>query len=82
MPNLGELIFTLTDPTKYDIRRFEKCFIKLQKLELSCAFNKLCLKEGILPKYTQLKLHDTAATRENFTREFRKKTRAETVEIR
>ena len=53
MPNLGELIFTLTDPTKYDIRRFEKCFIKLQKLELSCAFNKLCLKEDKLPIYTQ-----------------------------
>ena len=47
MPNLGELLFTLPDPIKHDVRRLEKCFLKLQKTELSCAFNRTCLTENI-----------------------------------
>ena len=72
MPNLGELLFTLPDPIKHDVRRLEKCFLKLQKTELSCAFNRTCLTENILPKYTNIKLHDMAANREDFTKEFRR----------
>ena len=72
MPNLGELLFTLPDPIKHDVRRLEKCFLKLQKTELSCAFNQTCLTENILPKYTNIKLHDMAANREDFTKEFRR----------
>ena len=53
MPNLGELIFNLEEPIKYEIRKFEKCIIKLQKVELSFVFNDLCLRENILPKYTE-----------------------------
>ena len=62
MPNLGELIFTLPVPTRHEIRKLEKVFLKLQKTELTCAFNESSLRENILPKYTQLKLHDVAAT--------------------
>ena len=47
MPNLGELIYTLPSPTKHEIRRFEKCFLKLQRTELSCAFNRTCLTENV-----------------------------------
>ena len=53
MPNLGELIFTLPVQTRHEIRKFEKVFLKLQKTELTCAFNECCLRENILPKYTQ-----------------------------
>ena len=73
MPNLGELIFTLPVPTRHEIRKLEKVFLKLQKTELTCAFNESCLRENILPKYTQLKLHDVAATEEEFTNDFRRK---------
>ena len=70
MPNIGDLIYNLEKPLKYEIRRFEKCLIKSKKLQLSCAFNDICLNENILPKYTELNLHDKAAIRENFTNEF------------
>ena len=73
MSNLGELIYALPKEVKLEIRRLEKCFLKLQRKELSCAFNRTCLNEDILPKYTHLKLHDMAATQEGFTKEFRKK---------
>ena len=33
MPNLGELIFTLPVPTRHEIRKLEKVFLKLQKTE-------------------------------------------------
>ena len=56
MPNLGELIFTLPVPTRHEIRKLEKVFLKLQKTELTCAFNESCLRENILSKYTQYKI--------------------------
>ena len=73
MPNLGELIHSLDEPVKYEVRRFEKCLIKLTKLKLSCVFNETCLHENILPKYTNINLHDEAAIEEEFTNDFRRK---------
>ena len=73
MPNLGELIYPLPVQTRQEIRKLEKVFLKLQKTELNCAFNETCLKENILPKYTQIKLHDVAANKEEFTNDFRRK---------
>ena len=73
MPNLGDLIFALPVETKQEIRKLEKVFLKLNKTELSCAFNECCLRENILPKYTQIKLHDSAAKNEEFTDDFRRK---------
>ena len=36
-------------------------------------FNGHCLNEDILPKYTNLKLHDPATKEKAFTKEFRRK---------
>ena len=57
MPGLGELIYTLDITTKQHVRTLEKCLIKLVKNELSCAFNSTCLKEGLLPKYTNIYIY-------------------------
>ena len=58
MSNLGELIYALPKEVKLEIRRLEKCFLKLQRKELSCAFNRTCLNEDILPKYTHIYIYD------------------------
>ena len=73
MPNLGELIFTLPVVTRQEIRKLEKVCLKLNKTELACAFNECCLRENILPKYSQIKLHDKAANTEELTNDFRRK---------
>ena len=53
MPNLGELILALPVLTRHKIRKLEKVFLKLQKTELTWAFNEPYLRENKLPKYTQ-----------------------------
>lgn len=57
MSNLGELMYILPKKVKLEIRRLEKCFLKLQIKELSCAFNRTCLNEYILQKYTHIQTH-------------------------
>ena len=73
MPNLGELIHHLEEPDKQVCRKFEKCLLKLTKLRLNVVFNTACIQENILPKYTNISLHDEAAKDEVFTKEFRMK---------
>ena len=73
MPNLGELIHQLDEPSKQVCRKFEKCLIKLTKLRLNVVFNQTCIQENILPKYTNINLHDKAAEDEEVTKEFRMK---------
>ena len=73
MPNLGELIHQLDEPSKQVCQKFEKCLIKLTKLRLNVVFNQTCIQENILPKYTNINLHDKAAEDEEVTKEFRMK---------
>ena len=73
MPNLGELIHDLDDPTKQICRKFERCLLKLTKTKLNVVFNETCMQENILPKYTNINLHDEAAEHEEITNEFRMK---------
>ena len=73
MPNLGELIFNLPENLKNEVRKFEKCMLKCTKIKLSCVYNDVCIRENILPKYTDINLHDRAAIQDEFTNEFRKK---------
>ena len=73
MPNLGELIHDLDDPTKQICRKFERCLLKLTKTKLNVVFNETCIQENILQKYTNINLHDEAAEHEEITKEFRMK---------
>ena len=72
LPVLGQLIFPLAQSTKSDVRRFERCAFKIVRRKCSTVFNQICLREGLLPKYTNIKLHDEAAKDEPFTLEFRR----------
>ena len=73
MPNLGELIHHLDEPSKQSCRKFERCLLKLTKTRLNVVFNETCIQENILPKYTNINLHDEAVEHEEITREFRMK---------
>ena len=72
MSNFGQLIFYLPSGTKKLIRTIERNNRKLAKAYNSLLFNEACLKEDILPKYTNIKVHDPAAKKKAFTKEYRK----------
>ena len=72
LPNLGQLIFGLPTGTKQLVRRFERCSFKSIRAKCGQTFNSMCIREGLLPKYSNIKLHDASADNEPFTLEFRR----------
>ena len=71
MVTLGSLIHPLPPEQKKAIRDLEKVSMKLCKSECSVLFNSLCVKEKLLPNYSNINLHDEAAKREPFTLKYR-----------
>lgn len=57
---------------KNQYRKLEDIEKKLISIKWSKTFNKVCLKENILPKYTAIRHHDPAISTANPTLEFRK----------
>jgi len=52
-------------------RTLEKSLKQVHKLSLDIEFNQLCLINRLLPKYSQLRLHDEGAQRDQETTGFR-----------
>ena len=72
-PGLGQLIYGLPPDVRKLVRRLEKCGLKLVR-EMCCVkYNEVCLRENILPKYSNIKLHDSTLRNEPFTLEFRRR---------
>ncbi len=70
--SLGSLIYNLPAERRKSVRELEKISTKIIKEKCSLLFNSTCLKEQILPKYTNIKLHDQAARNEHFTLKYRR----------
>ena len=49
---IGQLIFHLPAEKKQKIRRIEKINKKIASVKSSLVFNRTCIKENLLPKYT------------------------------
>ena len=62
----------LRKKVKKIIRIIEKSLYKINAAELAIIFNNTCIKKGILPKYTNLRLHDLTARETPATAEFRR----------
>ena len=63
LPNLGQLVYGLPAGNKQLVRRFERCSFKITRTKCSQTFNSLCIREGLLPKYSNIytfKLSPTA----------------------
>ena len=73
MDSLGSLIYQLPVEQRKSVRELEKVSGKLTKLKCSLLFNSTCLREDILPNYSNIKLHDQAARREPFTLKYRRR---------
>ena len=70
--DLGRLVFNLPLEYKTSIRKLEKTIKKIVDTESALVFNQTCLKENILPKYTNINTHDPAARADHITVEYRK----------
>ena len=70
--SLGNLLFPLPNETKKIIRLIEKSHYKINGAELAEIFNKICIKEGNLLKYANLRLHDPTAREAPATAKFRR----------
>ena len=71
--NFNDIIHTLNDNLRKTVNKIVKTQTKLSKCESAITFNGLCIKEDLLPKFTNIRLHDPATKNEAFTKEFRKK---------
>lgn len=56
------------DETKRNFRKLENKMKKLINNEEHLNFNTICLKENLLPNYTDFRLHDAAARDERFVK--------------
>ena len=71
--SLGSLIFNLPPERRKSVRELEKVSVKLIKQKCSLLFNSTCLKEDVLPTYSNIKLHKEAARKEPFTLKYRRR---------
>ena len=53
--NFGQLLGALTSQKRELIRKIEKHHQKINNAEIAVAFNLVCLKENLLPGYTDIK---------------------------
>ena len=65
------ILRTSSQQIKCDFRKLEKLKIKIVKLKSHLSFNETCKINQLLPTYTNVRLHDDAATAETFVLEFR-----------
>lgn len=72
MMNFGDIIYTLPPPTRRIARRIESIWKKLINAEAALSFNKICLEEDILPKYTNINTHDKSARHDEITYRYRR----------
>ena len=54
MVSLGTLLFELPAERRKPVRELEKVSLKIIKLKCSLLFNSTCLKEDILPNYSNI----------------------------
>ena len=71
--NIGNLLFQLPTNERNLVRKLEKQLYKLNAAETAVTFNTTCINEGLLPKYTNLRLHDPTAAEDRHTRTFRRR---------
>ena len=71
--SIAETLNLLPETTKRTFNRIQKLNRKLSKAKSAVLFNDICIKENILPKYTNVKLHDQRAKKQPFTETFRRK---------
>ena len=70
--NFAELIFNIPMNERKIIRKIEKIEKKIIDNKYALVFNQTCIKENILPIYTNIKIHDLAVRQLKITQDYRR----------
>ena len=70
--SFGNLISTLPQEDKACCRKLENLRKKLINNEYAVVFNEICLRENLLPRYTDVRLYDEAVRNNATTLEYRR----------
>ena len=73
MEEFGKLVFAHPPEARTLVRKIENISKKINNCDIAVVFNTMCIKENLLPKYTNIRLHDRAVQQKTFTNDFRKK---------
>ena len=68
----GELLARLTTQTRAIVRKLEKLNYRSVQSSFGIKFNRTCIKEDILPKFTEIRIHDPRVRYEDCTLRFRR----------
>ena len=77
MTIIGDLITQLNENGKKIVRSIEKIQKKEVNARNAVIFNKTCIEQGLLPKYSNIRLHDPAIRQRQCTLDFRRNLVAE-----
>ena len=69
---IGSLIHKLREVEKQTVRSIERLNKKLINNRYAVIFNEFCIKENLLPRYTDFKLYDRAVRHKRITLSYRK----------
>ena len=69
--SINETLRTVSKQARQAFNKILKLNRKLSKAKSAVLFNDICLKENILPNYTNIRLHDQRAKQQSFTSTFR-----------
>lgn len=58
---LGRIVHLLPQDERKTVRRLEKLAYKINAAETAAIFNETCIQEGLLPRYTNLRLQGPQA---------------------
>ena len=73
MSTFGETLSQLEPETRSIIRRIEQNQKKITNAHYAVVFDKKCIQEGLLPNFTNIRLHDPAVRKRQFTLDFKRK---------
>ena len=82
MSTFGEVLFQLESETRNLVRRIEQNQKKITNAQYAVVFDKTCIQEGLLPNFTNIRLHDPAVRKRRFTLDFRRKLIDEQVKVK
>ena len=72
MTLIGDLLTKLNDSSRNAVRNIEKVQKKLVNVRNAVTFNETCIEQGLLPKYSNIRLHDPAIRQRQCTLDFRR----------
>ena len=60
MDSFGNIVFSLPPTEKKLARKIENLEKKIINAKFAVSFNRKCIQENLLPKFTNIRLHDRA----------------------